>query len=130
MTKEEHIVFWKENADDDWQSANILFVGKQFTFCLFTCHLVIEKLLKAAWIKENSSDFPPRTHNLLMLFNQTNLDLTDEQQEYLREINNWQIEGRYPDYNRTFHRIANESYTNSNILKIKELRKCLLKELP
>jgi hypothetical protein len=44
ITKEAHIKFWLEQADDDWSAVDTLFKGKKFLQSLFFAHLVIEKL--------------------------------------------------------------------------------------
>ena len=67
MTKEEHVKYWKESADESWESALYLAKGKHFSLCLFALHLTLEKLLKALWIKESVTDTPPYTHDLQKL---------------------------------------------------------------
>jgi HEPN domain-containing protein len=47
LTKEQHIAFWLESAQDDWETALVLMNNKRYGFCLLSLHLVIEKLLKA-----------------------------------------------------------------------------------
>ena len=129
MTKQEFIAYWKETAEDDWTSVKILFEGRKFTFCLFTCHLVIEKLLKAHWVKDNIDDFPPRTHNLIQLLSQTELILEEDDIILMRKMNNWNIEGRYPDYQRFFYQLCTLEYTENNLLKTENLYQCLIQQL-
>ena len=64
MDKPEIIRHWMNTAERDWQSIGLLFKGKQFVHALFFCHLVIEKLLKAHWVKDNEENTPPRIHDL------------------------------------------------------------------
>ena len=47
MTKNEHINYWKNMAERDWNAVNSLFETKNYVQALFFAHLVIEKLLKA-----------------------------------------------------------------------------------
>jgi HEPN domain-containing protein len=54
LTKEEHILYWIEQADDSWEGAIALIKGKRYMLALFCWHLTIEKLLKAIWIKNNT----------------------------------------------------------------------------
>ena len=98
MTKEEHTTFWKESALLDYDSISVLFNGRSYMLCLFVCHLMIEKLLKSNWVKDNQTNFPPFTHNLEILHSQTMLNLPVEEIANLRLINTWNIEGRYVDY--------------------------------
>jgi len=82
-TKQEHIDFWIEQAEDDWDAVGTLFKGKNYLQSLFFAHLVIEKLCKAIWIKHNQENVPPRTHNLIYLLSFTPVKLSDEKSEFL-----------------------------------------------
>ena len=77
-TKDEHIRYWIEQANDDWTAVNTLFNGKNYLQSLFFAHLVIEKLCKSLWIKHNEEMVPPRTHNLIHLLTATPIQLTDD----------------------------------------------------
>lgn len=96
---------------------------------LFCYHLCFEKLLKAHWVKDNVDDFPPRTHNLNWLHDQTRLALSNELQEELKLINYWNIEGRYPDYKQTFYKSATKEYVESKKEILKTIRQCLTDKL-
>ncbi|WP_410780084.1 HEPN domain-containing protein [Hymenobacter sp. 5516J-16] len=58
MTKQDHVNYWKETAEQDWSSAQALLVAGNYLNSLFFAHLVIEKLSKALWVQENVSDHP------------------------------------------------------------------------
>lgn len=127
--KEEHIFFWIEQANDDWNAVNTLFNGKNYLQSLFFSHLVIEKLCKSLWIKHNIDNVPPRTHNLIVLLSSTPVKLTDEQSEFLLLLNRFQLEGRYPDYMTKMHNICNESFTKETIHSVNDFRIWLLEKL-
>lgn len=129
MTKAEHIEFWKNSSNRDWESVNVLYNGKQYVQALFFCHLVLEKLFKAIWIKDNEENTPPFSHNLESLFNQTNLELDPVTTDFLSIANNWNIEGRYQDYKDKFYKKATKEYTFEKINEVEKLRKCLLENL-
>ncbi|MCF6352483.1 MAG: HEPN domain-containing protein [Cyclobacteriaceae bacterium] len=128
-TKQEHINFWIEQADDDWVAVDILFNGKKYLQALFFAHLVIEKICKALWIKDNKENVPPRTHNLIFLLSSTKTDLTDNKSEFLLSLNRFQLEGRYPDYLTKMHNICNKQFAKSILDTTKELRLWLLERL-
>jgi HEPN domain-containing protein len=130
MTKQEHIAYWKETSEDDLLSANALYEAGRYTFTLFACHFSIEKLLKAFWVKDNIDDFPPRTHNLIHLLSQTQLELEEDDIILMRQMNNWNIEGRYPDYQRFFYQLCTQSYVEEKLQKTKNLYQCLVQQLP
>jgi HEPN domain-containing protein len=130
MTKQEHIIYWKESSLQDFETVRVLYEGKRYMMSLFVCHLAIEKLLKAHWVKDNKDNFPPFTHNLELLHNQTLLNLSNEQLGDLKLINAWNIEGRYEDYNKNFYRLCSKEYTERQLKMIENLKECLLKTLP
>jgi len=128
-TKQEHIDFWIEQADDDWSAVDTLFLGKKFLQSLFFAHLVIEKICKAIWIKHNGGNVPPRIHNLNYLLSATPITLTDDRSEFMLSLNRFQLEGRYPDYLTKMHDICNEQFTVSILDSTNELRQWLLEKL-
>ncbi len=64
MKKGEIITYWIKISDKDYKTMNNLFKSGDYHWALFLGHLVIEKLLKAYFVKKVSS-YPPYTHNLL-----------------------------------------------------------------
>jgi HEPN domain-containing protein len=128
-TKGEHIGFWIEQAEEDWKAVQSLFNGRNYLQSLFFTHLVIEKLCKSLWIKYNSGYVPPRSHNLIYLLSATPITLTDDQNEFLLTLNRFQLEGRYPEYISSMHRICNEKFAKSTIDTSNELRLWLLGKL-
>jgi HEPN domain-containing protein len=129
LSKEEHIQFWKESAREDWETAIVLKNNKRYGFCLFSLHLVIEKLLKAIWIKESIDNTPPRIHDLVRLCEECNLNLSLEQLDFLATVNSWNIRGRYPDYTRSLHQSATPDYLELQFTKINTLKQWLEDQL-
>jgi HEPN domain-containing protein len=129
MTKEDHIKYWTNDAERNWETASYLKQGKQNVMALFMLHLVVEKLLKAHWVKDNVDNTPPRTHDLQLLFKQSELSLSTEHYDYLSVINQWNIDTRYPDYKNKVYQIATELYLENHFTKVSELRECLLEKL-
>ncbi len=129
MTISEHINWWKDDALRSWETAIFNKNGGQFVFSLFAFHLTIEKLLKATWIRDNAAEYPPRTHDLTILYNQTDLDLPNGWYDYLGSINEWNIEGRYPDYKLKIYKRASAEYLAEHLIKLNELKDLLLKNL-
>ena len=129
LSKEEHIKFWVESAIEDWETAVVLKNNKRYGFCLFSLHLVIEKLLKAIWIRESLTNTPPFTHDLIKLCEECNLDISLENLDFLATINSWNIRGRYPDYSRSLHQSATPAYLELQFEKIKALKSWLEEKL-
>jgi len=129
MTKEQHINYWVDTAQNDWVTVESLFDAKRYLHCLFWAHLVLEKLAKAHWVKTHQENIPPRVHNIVWLLEQTDIDLGEETTDFLESFNKFQLSGRYPDYLRRMDRLCTEVYTVAQLEKVKEVKQCLLKAL-
>ena len=130
MTKQDHVIYWKETAESNWQAAQGLFLMGQHLECLFFAHLVIEKLSKAHWVQDNVDDYPPRTHNVLKLWSATTLQPTPAQELTATELNTFQMEGRYQDYQRIASQRATQAFTRALLDDTEQLRAWLLNKLP
>ena len=130
MTKQDHVIYWKETAESNWQAAQGLFLTGQHLECLFFAHLVIEKLSKAHWVQDNVDDYPPRTHNVLKLWSATTLQPTPAQELTATELNTFQMEGRYQDYQRIASQRATQAFTRALLDDTEQLRAWLLNKLP
>lgn len=119
--KQKLIDFWIVGADDDYDTMIAMFDTKRYSWALFVGHLMIEKLLKAYFVKINEN-YPPFTHNLLKLAKDTNLPLTDELKLQLTTITAFNLNARYDDYKRSFQKKCAPDFTNEWIEKIKELK--------
>jgi HEPN domain-containing protein len=53
MEQAEHIAYWLKSAEHDLQSAETLFQHQRYDWCLFLGHLIIEKVLKAFFVRDN-----------------------------------------------------------------------------
>ncbi len=102
-----------------------MFDSWDYHWCLFMGHLVIEKLLKACYVK-NVDKNVPRIHNLVRLAELAGITLDDTQREILTRITLFNINARYPDQKQQFYRMATREYTATQIGVIKEVREWLL----
>ncbi len=129
MTKDEHIDYWLKSAKHDLKAAKSLFKSMRYDWCLFIGHLVLEKTLKAIFVHQNENKIPPKTHNLVKLAELSSLNLTDEQKIFLDEVNDFNLETRYPDYKHEFYDRCTKEYTDRYFSKIKEYYKWLKSQL-
>lgn len=110
------------SADRDYETMKIMFENKRNTQCLFLGHLVIEKLLKGLYAKNNEdSPYTIKSHNLLALAEKCNLELTDEQVEKLQIITQFNISARYDDYKESFYKKCTDEYTTIQVKNIEEV---------
>ena len=128
MNWEEHIKFWMESAEEDFQAMIHLSEKNHNTWALFIGHLVLEKLLKAWHIKKNSSH-PPFIHDLVRLSEKGNLLLDDDQKDLLDTISTFNIRGRYDDYNKEFYKKCTNEFTQKWIRNISEFKKWISRRL-
>lgn len=115
--------YWEGSSDEDYNVMQYLYSGKKNSYCLFFGHLVIEKLLKGLYAKNNKENpYTIKSHNLLALAEKCNLELTDEQVEKLQIITQFNISARYDDYKETFNQKCTDEYTSEQIKNIEEVR--------
>lgn len=66
INKNKHIDYWIKGAEEDLLTAELLIREKRLLHGLFFCHLVIEKAIKAHFVKI-TGEVAPRSHNLIYL---------------------------------------------------------------
>lgn len=98
-----------------------LFTSKDYVWCLFLGHLVIEKLIKAVAVN-NGLLVVPKIHDLNKLAKSAGLEVDGELADLLDVITAFNIEARYPDYKKEFYKKADIDFTLYYKTKITELR--------
>ena len=121
MTKEELVDYWNSSAQHDLESADSMFEAGRYDWCLFAGHLALEKMLKAIFSAKNDEQLPPKIHNLVRLAEVSGVGLSDEQKFLMDQINDFNIQTRYPDYKLDFYRRCTKDYSEKYLGKIKEL---------
>ena len=115
--------YWLKSSDDDFETMQVMFQNKRNTWSLFLGHLVIEKLLKGLYAKNNEENpHTIKSHNLLALAEKCDLELTDKQIKNLQTITQFNISARYDDYKENFKQKCTDEYTTKQIKNIKEIR--------
>jgi len=119
--KDNLIKYYIDGSDDDFETMIAMYDSKKFSSSFFIGHLMIEKLLKAYYVKVKS-DYPPFIHNLLRLAEKAELKLTDDRKEQLVTITAFNINARYDDYKMSFKKQCTSEFTSEWIDKLKNLR--------
>lgn len=130
MTKAEHIEYWIDLAERDWQVAQNMFSTKDYVWCLFLAHITIEKLCKAVWVQDNVDNIPPRTHNIIRLLDATTFQRTPAQTVLAATLNNFQLESRYPGDTAAVYKAATSTFASNILHDTEDFRQCLLNKLP
>ncbi|HAQ21764.1 MAG TPA: DNA-binding protein [Prolixibacteraceae bacterium] len=126
MNKEKLIKYWTENSDEDFDTMITMLENHKYNWALFIGHLLIEKLLKALYLKTNN-EYPPFIHNLLSLAEKCRLDLDEEQKIFFATVTAFNINARYDDYKMSFQKKCTPEFTSDWVEKIKSNRKWIKK---
>jgi len=126
MTRDEQIAYWVEESERDSAVMQSLLENRHYTWALFVGHLILEKLLKALYVK-NVGLQVPRIYNLLKIARTCGLQMSDDQEEFFLEVTTYNIKTRYPDYKKSFQRKAGEEFTLDRIARIEEMQKWIRK---
>ncbi len=129
MTKEEYITYWLKSSEADLVTMEYLFKGKHYVHALFFGHLYIEKISKSLWVKNNIENYPPKIHNILTILQQAKIILEEKDLLFLLKLNQYQIEGRYPEDMEKIFNLTDEQLTMTYITTIKTIAQCLQKKL-
>ena len=127
MTKEEVIKYWLDSAEMDFQAMESLFSNGHYVWSLFVGHLVLEKTLKACYVKNVDINIP-KIHHLLKLAEDAKLELTEDEESFLLEVTTFNMAARYPDFKNRFYKKATRSFAEKFINSIREFRIWLIKK--
>jgi HEPN domain-containing protein len=112
---------WTETSDRDFAVMLSLLETKQNSWALFLGHIVLEKLLKAYYVKRHNRH-APLSHDLVRLARDGEIAVTTEQLKCLDAITKFNINARYDDYKHNFYVLCTPEYTAEWAETIKQLR--------
>jgi len=118
---EKIVKHWIDTSDDDFQTMLSLYNSNSYSWSLFLGHISVEKLLKAVYVNKYKKH-APFIHNLYRLAELCNLDLTNEQSDWLDKVTTFNLNARYDDYKREFYSLCTPEFTKEWLEKIKILR--------
>jgi HEPN domain-containing protein len=97
--QKERIAYWLDLAQYDFDTAEAMLKTGRLLYVGFMCHQVVEKALKACYIKRRN-ETPPYSHNLSVLAKESGLleYFTEDQKKYISLIQPMNVESRYPSY--------------------------------
>ena len=64
---------------------------------------------------------PPKIHDLVKLAGRLKTNFSDEQIRFLEQVNDFNIEARYPEHKFEFYKTCTKEFTDINYRKLKEL---------
>ena len=110
---------WAGQAQYDLDTARAMQKSGRYLYVLFCCQQAVEKMLKAV-IARNTSEAPPRVHQLVRLAEVAVLSLSEEQQEFLRDLSAYYIQTRYPEEIPALASKVTKQQARRVILKVEE----------
>ncbi len=128
MRSNEEISYWLGIAKDDLRVAGHLIDTNDRLHALFFCHLAIEKMLKALFVKVNRGS-PPPTHNLPRLAKESKLTLSEEDLQFLNELLRFNIEARYPKDRIKIRKACTKKYSAGVLRAVKKWQRRLTTEI-
>ena len=128
MTKDEITTYWIKSSDNDFQTMTHLFESGDYSWSLFIGHLVVEKLLKAYYVKNKDLN-SPFIHDLLRIAKKSGIQLNEEQKDFLDTVTTFNINARYDDYKMDFYQKCTKKFTEEYKIKIKEFRTWIKQKL-
>ena len=88
---------WQAQAEYDLSVAELLYRQSVYRYCVFFCHLALEKQLKAMFIERTGIQSPPRIHNLVEIAGDVGIDVPAEYYGFMVELSKQSIAARYPE---------------------------------
>jgi len=119
---------WLDSADKNQETMIHLVDSKDYSWALFLGHLVIEKTLKALYVKrlQKHAIF---THDLLRLSKKIDLELSEDFEEWLDELTTFNLNARYDNYKQEFHQLCTKEFTEIWLERIEKLKLWLKNQL-
>lgn len=117
-----------KSSDHDFKTMNHLLKSKDYSWALFVGHLVIEKMLKAYYATKLGG-YPPHTHNLLKLAENSGLEISLDRKKQLDTITSFNLSTRYDNEKLEFYKKCTRPFALLHISGIKLIRKWIKEEL-
>ncbi|GBE28783.1 MAG TPA: HEPN domain-containing protein [Candidatus Moranbacteria bacterium] len=121
LNTEKIIEYWESSSDMDFNTMMNLYKSRDYHWALFIGHLVLEKLLKALYVKRKN-EHPVFIHDLLRLTKKIGIEINDKQADMLDTITTFNINARYDNYKQDFYKLCTKEFTDTWINNITELR--------
>ena len=125
---EKVVSYWVDSSDKDFKTMENLMVSGDYNWAMFLVHLVIEKLLKALFIRKNRKH-AVYGHDLLRLTSDLDIKIDSVKEEWLDQITTFNLNARYDSYKQDFYTLCTKEFATEWKIRIEELRAWLLNQL-
>jgi HEPN domain-containing protein len=120
--------YWLSSSDSDYGAMMALAQSKKYNWALFLGHIVLEKLIKAYFVKITGTH-APYTHDLRLLAKKSGMDMPDDMALNLDVITSFNINARYDSFKEDFYKRCTPEFSAEWVEKIKDLRLWIKKML-
>jgi HEPN domain-containing protein len=121
------IANWIESSNYDIRTAEHMFETKRYVYVLFMCQLSVEKLLKGLY-EAAREKVPPKTHNLVYLISESDLDVPESHLKTLESLNDISVVTRYPEDIRSVVKAFKKERAEDYLKRTKALLKWLKRD--
>jgi HEPN domain-containing protein len=118
---------WILQSNYDFETAEAMFKTGRYVYTVFMCHLSIEKVIKARYVK-TLNKVPPKSHNLLWLAEEIKLEFTDNFSKFVFQLNDASLPTRYPQELKVAIKYYSKDVTEQILKKTKELQKWIIQQ--
>lgn len=112
---------WYFQSDYDLETAEDMLTTGRNVYCIFMCHLSLEKALKGLYIKR-TGQFPAKTHNLVYFTDKLNIIFSEAQLDFISVLNSVSIPTRYPEDIRKLFSVYLKERAQSILSQTKEIQ--------
>ena len=109
---------WFFQSDYDLDTAVDMYKSGRYVYCIFMCHLSLEKALKGLFVK-HTGEYPPKSHSLIFFVEKLGIQMNDATYEFVFTLNKISVPTRYPEDLRKLF----EAYTEKRTEEILNLTK-------
>jgi HEPN domain-containing protein len=120
LNPNEKYAYWEDIAEYDLKTAEAMYQSGRYLYVVFMCQQAIEKLVKGLYVFKLNEE-PPRTHNILNIFNKIYSQLlTDDKALFYEDLLAFYISERYPSYKDKLSESIDQPQAKSILEKTRE----------
>ena len=120
--------YWLSSSDNDYEVLLNLFQSRNYNWALFLGHIVLEKLIKAYFVK-NTGTHAPFSHDLRLLAKKCEIEISNEMALQLDVVTSFNINARYDSFKEDFQKRCTPEFSNEWVNNIKTLRQWIKERL-
>lgn len=118
---------WILQSDYDFETAEAMFSTARYVYSVFMCHLCIEKIIKAQYVKRQNK-VAPKSHNLLWLAKEIKLEFPENLYKFVFQLNDASLPTRYPQELKSSIKLYTKEVTEDILRKTKELKQWITQQ--